>query len=286
MNINKVLSARAAADGDGVRIQRVVNGRNMQQLDPFLLLDEFNSAQADDYIGGFPAHPHRGFVTITYMLTGCMQHKDSLGNQGLIKDGGVQWMKAASGVIHSEMPQQANGLMRGFQLWLNLPAEHKMDPPDYRDIDASELPIVTHNGLQAKLIAGHWLQDTKQPVGPLTQQHPDILYWDLQFNPDSSLILPREAHKHYYLYVYEGAITVQHAHGTSVIDAQQLWLAQDSDQTLEFSTERQSRALLLAGMPLNEPIAHYGPFVMNTQDEIQQALVDYRDGALVKTHSA
>lgn len=268
------IKARPAADGDGVRIQRVVDGRNMQRMDPFLLLDEFNSNQGSDYIGGFPPHPHRGFSTITYMLNGRMQHQDSLGNQGVISGGGVQWMKAARGVIHSEMPQQTEGLMRGFQLWLNLPASEKMSAPDYRDIQADEIPVVTEMGLTARIIAGDWPNSGVR--GPLTPQQADLVYWDLHLDEGTAWKLPIEAGKRYYVYLYEGAVTLN---DSAPVAAQHLVLLDDASVVVQANTN--SRFLVLAGIALQEPIAHYGPFVMNSSEEIEQALQDYRDGRLV-----
>ncbi len=270
--VEEVMVAQAASDGDGVRLKRVFGGTNLARFDPFLMLDEFGSDQPHDYVGGFPAHPHRGFETVTYMLDGHMQHRDHMGNVGELRNGDVQWMTAGSGIIHSEMPQQKEGRMRGFQLWLNLAAKDKMQKASYKDIPGSEIPEVTRDGVRLKLIAGAVEELRGKVQRPVTEPilldlRGDTGGFDTQFAiPEGYTVL---------VYVYEGEVSV----GGTRVDKSRLARLSRAGH-LHLSAQGPAKALVIAGKPLGEPIVHYGPFVMNTREEIEQALRDYRDGRL------
>lgn len=270
--VEELMRAKAASDGDGVRLMRVFGGQDLTRFDPFLMLDEFGSDQASDYIGGFPSHPHRGFETVTYMLDGHMQHRDHLGNVGELKSGDVQWMTAGSGIIHSEMPQQEDGRMRGFQLWLNLPAKDKMQKASYRDIAATQIPVFERAGARIKAIAGN-LPDLQ---GLVQREVTQALLLDIDIGVQAYSDQFAIADGHTVLvYVYEGEVLV----GESRVSQSQM--ARLSRQGMvSLRAEQPARLLLLAGKPIGEPIVHYGPFVMNTREEIEQALRDYREGTL------
>lgn len=277
-NLRRVLAIQPghpASDGAGVRLNRVIGGGGIERFDPFLMLDEFSTDNADDYIAGFPPHPHRGFETITYMLEGRMRHEDHMGNVGLLQGGDVQWMTAARGVIHSEMPEQEQGAMRGFQLWLNLPAKDKMADPDYHDIPAAQIPRVhTANGAEVTVIAGLLVEDDIHQKGAVQRPHTDPQLFDIHLPAGSSLrpALP-DGHRALF-YVYEGNAQVQESHD---VTAGRLVRLDDQGELL-LASNVGARVLLLAGRPLNEPIVQYGPFVMNSREEIEQALRDFRDG--------
>ncbi|SDH76848.1 hypothetical protein SAMN05216603_113119 [Pseudomonas benzenivorans] len=269
-----------ASDGAGVRLNRVIGGAGIERFDPFLMLDEFGSDNPDDYIAGFPPHPHRGFETITYMLEGRMRHEDHLGNVGLLQSGGVQWMTAARGIIHSEMPEQEQGVMRGFQLWLNLPAKDKLGDPGYRDIPASEIPRLTSaDGVEVVVIAGQFDDGQRQQAGAVQRPHTEPQLFDLRL-PAGSRIAPRlpEGHR-VLLYVYEGSLELP-GERPQQADAGRLVRLSDEGE-LQLQSASGARVLLIAGKPLGEPIVQYGPFVMNSREEIEQALRDFRDGVLV-----
>lgn len=272
--VEEILVARASSDGDGVRLKRVFGGGETGRFDPFLMLDEFGSEDASDYIGGFPSHPHRGFETITYMLDGHMQHRDHMGNVGELKSGDVQWMTAGSGIIHSEMPQQKEGHMRGFQLWLNLAAKDKMQKASYQDIAAAEIPVIERDGATIKAIAGTLANLQGRVQREVTKPvYLDIEIKDGQYKesfavPDGNTAL---------VYVYEGEVGV----GDAVVSKSQL-ARLSRDGSVDLQGKGPARVLLIAGKPIGEPVVSYGPFVMNTREEIEQALVDYRDGNLTK----
>ncbi len=276
-------SSEAVTDGDGVRINRSVARKALHTFDPFLLLDEIASDDTADYIGGFPEHPHRGFETVTYMLEGRMRHRDHLGNEGLLESGSVQWMTAGRGVLHSEMPEQHEGRMHGFQLWINLPAAEKMSPPNYREYDAQQIPVLNisdHSSI--KVIAGTVALNGQNIQGPVAEVSTQPDYFDINLAANESLNLPLASHKQVLVYVYQGAITI---HSDQDSDAgtllsQQLGMLGAGEQ-ISMSTTENSRLLLLAGNPLNEPVVNWGPFVMNTREEIEQAISDYRNGTLV-----
>lgn len=273
--------AKQVSDGAGVKIRRSIGLQPQWRLDPFLMLDCFGSDQAADYIAGFPPHPHRGFETVTYMLDGHMLHQDHLGNQGHLKSGGVQWMTAGRGIIHSEMPQQESGLMRGFQLWLNLPAAEKMQEPAYLDLDPSQIPAVVIPQGQIKVIAGT-LQSPAQsesvlPVttGPIRAVSTQPLYLDLQLHSATTLALAIPAGHNALVYPYEGEVWL----GTHRVPLHHAGVLTDGD-SLTLRIEGPARVIVLAGKPLQEPVAQYGPFVMNTVAEIEQAIADYQQGKL------
>ncbi|MHB1372464.1 MAG: pirin family protein [Thauera sp.] len=276
--VEQLVTGRPTSDGAGVKLTRVLSQPLQHRLDPFLMLDAFGSDKADDYIAGFPDHPHRGFETVTYMIAGRMLHRDSAGHEGLLENGGVQWMTAGRGVIHSEIPQQEEGVMEGFQLWLNLPAKDKLSAPWYRDFAAAELPrFVTEAGVEVTVIAG----ESHGVTGAVTREATAPLYLDLHLPADASFSQPLPAGQNAFLYVYRGALKVE---GRTVPVRNMAILANeaDSDGVLLEGAEgmEETRALLIAGRPLGEPIAQYGPFVMNTEQEIYQAVADYRAGRL------
>ena len=268
--IQRIVKGTQTSDGAGVNLTRIIASPSLNMLDPFLLLDEFGSDNPDDYIAGFPPHPHRGFETITYMLNGKFRHKDTAGNEGCLTDGSVQWMTAGKGVIHSEMPEQTEGLVRGFQLWLNLPKEKKMIEPAYNDIPADEIPTVSIPGGQIKIIAGTFSGIT----GP-GRSHTGMLYYDISLDTGSDITVPIEDGWNSFCYVYEGAIScgqpVSKGH-LAVLDTEDIFRCT--------SIKNNTRFILVAGMPLNEPVARGGPFVMNTKGEILQAFEDYQAGRL------
>ncbi|PZP25581.1 pirin family protein [Pseudomonas kuykendallii] len=268
-----------ASDGAGVRLNRVIGGAGIERFDPFLMLDEFGSNDPDDYIAGFPPHPHRGFETITYMLEGRMRHEDHMGNVGLLQSGGVQWMTAARGVIHSEMPEQEQGTMRGFQIWLNLPGKDKLGEPGYRDFDAAEIPrLRTAGGVEVKVIAGRFDDGEQQLDGIVQRPHSEPHLFDLGIPAGAELNLRLTDGLRPMLYVYEGTLLVA---GDAPAEVVQGRLARLSEQgELRLSSDQGARVLLLAGRPLGEPIVQYGPFVMNSREEIEQALRDFHNGVL------
>jgi redox-sensitive bicupin YhaK (pirin superfamily) len=261
-----------------VKLTRVVSAPLQQRLDPFLMLDAFRNEHADDYIGGFPNHPHRGFETVTYMIAGRMRHHDSAGNEGLLTNGSVQWMTAGAGLIHSEMPEQEDGRMEGFQLWLNLPAADKMTAPTYRDIAPEALPVARlAGGVTVKVIAGESHGVAGAVQRPVTE--PLFLDIELPVGGEFSQAVPRTHNA--LVYVYHGEVTVA---GTTVTDTKMAILANDAGSvTLRASAP--ARALIIAGRPLNEPIVQYGPFVMNSQAQIAQAIADYQQGRFGTTRA-
>lgn len=269
---------RATSDGDGVRLTRIIGGAGLERFDPFLMLDAFDSFDARDYIGGFPAHPHRGFETVTVMLEGRMRHEDHLGNRGLLEAGGVQWMTAARGIVHSEMPEQEHGRLFGFQLWLNLPATEKMGPASYRDFAPGEIPqLTTCRGVGVRVIAGIFREGELEQAGAVQRPHTEPQLFDLSFPPGACL-MPELPRGHTVLvHVFDGELTVRGQRDQSV-RAGQLARLTDGD-SLHLTSAPGARALLIAGRPLDEPIVQYGPFVMNSREEIEQALADFRDGS-------
>ena len=271
--VERVLTGIPATDGAGVRMTRVIATPELDHFDPFLLLDEFRSDDPNDYIAGFPDHPHRGFETVTYMLAGLMKHSDNKGNSGTLGPGSVQWMTAGRGIVHSEMPQQENGLMWGFQLWVNLPATDKMCEPRYQDIPASDVPAVKIGaGATAKIIAGE-LEGTRGPVEDVTTEP---LYVDVHIDQGGEVTVPTPISHNAFVYVYEGGVTIV-ADQSQTISRGEIALLGAGDQ-LTVTADEKSRFITVAGRPLNEPIARYGPFVMNTEDEIRQALLDRQAG--------
>lgn len=275
------LTGRAASDGDGVKLKRVFGGSGAERFDPFLMLDEFGSDQAEDYQGGFPAHPHRGFETVTYMLEGRMLHEDHLGNRGLLEPGGVQWMTAGRGIIHSEMPQQTSGRMRGFQLWVNLPAAEKMQPASYQDLPASAMnSLALAEGGSVSVIAGTLQVEGQSVEGPIQGKSTQPLYADLHLQPGQSISLPVPEMLNAMLYVYEGSLSILGREREAGLGRGQLGRLGSGNQLSVQTGHQGVRALLIAGKPLGEPIVQYGPFVMNSREEIEQAMRDYHSGRL------
>lgn len=260
--IIKTLRGIAASDGDGVKLTRIIGSPELDMLDPFLMLDSFASENPGDYIGGFPEHPHRGFETVTYMLAGKMHHKDNAGNQGLIEAGGVQWMTAGRGILHSEMPEQSEGLMHGFQLWVNLPAKDKMRAPAYQEYAASDIPVEVFDGGTVRVISGVTATGT---VGAVKGTATNPLYFDISLSGRFEQPIP--ASHNGFIYVIEGEIAGVSAGHVGVLG--------DGDRV---ALSGEGRFLLIAGAQLKEPVARGGPFVMNTQAEIKQAFDDYRSG--------
>ena len=269
-NIEYLVEGIKTSDGAGVNLTRIIGSPELNMLDPFLLLDEFGSDNPNDYIAGFPPHPHRGFETITYMINGKFTHKDTAGNEGHLSDGGVQWMTAGKGVIHSEMPEQTEGLVRGFQLWFNLPKEKKMIDPAYHDIQADQIPEVELENGKVKVISGTF-QNTTGPGRP----HTGMMYLDVHLNDKQDIVLPIEDDWNGFVYVYEGSIDANIS-----VPKGNLAVLNTKNDFLCSSTLENTRFILVAGQPLNEPVARGGPFVMNTKGEILQAFEDYQSGRL------
>ena len=275
--VERVLTGRPTSDGGGVRLTRVVSPE--QGLDPFLLLDEFDSSSADDYVAGFPSHPHRGFETVTYMLDGHMLHEDHLGHRGDLKPGGVQWMTAGRGIIHSEMPQQVAGRMRGFQLWLNLPAADKMRPAAYQDLEPERIPARQVPGGRVRVIAGRFAPagaDLEPLDGPVGGGATAPLYLDVALEAGARLGLETPAGHRVLAYVFEGAAEV----GGRRLEKSQLAQLGAGDALEVAAGPGGARVLVLGARPLGEPVVHSGPFVMNTVDEIHQAIRDFQSGRL------
>lgn len=277
--LQQILQGRETSDGAGVRIKRSLGQNQHARFDPFLMLDEFGSSSADDYIAGFPAHPHRGFETVTYMLEGHMLHEDHMGNRGHLRNGDVQWMTAGRGIIHSEMPQQEHGLMRGFQLWLNLPAAEKMKPAHYRDIPAAQIPTAElPGGGQIKVIANTAVVSNNIVSGPIQGLSTEAIYWDihLPMNAVFNHAIPGEHNT--FIYVYEGDVAI--GEDKRRLTRGNAGLLTKGDELRIEALQENTRFLVISGKPLKEPIVQYGPFVMNTTDEIEQAIQDYRAGTL------
>ena len=274
-SVERLVAGQATSDGAGVKLTRVLTQNLQHRLDPFLMLDAFGSDKADDYIAGFPDHPHRGFETVTYMIAGRMLHRDSAGHEGLLQNGGVQWMTAGKGVIHSEIPQQEEGVMEGFQLWLNLHSSEKMNTPWYRDFQDVNLPkLVTDDGVAATVIAGH----SHGVQGAVTRDITQPLYLDLHMPQGSQFEQALPPEHNAFLYVYRGEVTI----GDTTVPVQRMAILANTAQAdgVVIKASADAKLILIAGKPLKEPIVQYGPFVMNSQQEIYQALSDFRDGKL------
>lgn len=274
--VERVLAGQATSDGAGVKLTRVLTNNLQRRLDPFLMLDAFGTDNPDDYIAGFPSHPHRGFETVTYMIAGRMRHRDSAGNEGLLTNGGVQWMTAGRGVIHSELPEQEEGRMEGFQLWLNLPARDKMIPAWYRDIPSGQIPEWTGGGVTVRVIAGR----SHGVAGAMQRDVTEPLYLDVHLDPGARFEQPMPPGHNAFVYVYRGSLGIA---GTTVPLQRMAILANtpDCDGVAMQAGDAPTRALLIAGRPLGEPIAQYGPFVMNNEAQLREAVEDYQRGRLV-----
>ena len=277
--VERVIAGQATSDGAGVKLTRVLTQSLQRRLDPFLMLDAFGTDNPQDYIGGFPDHPHRGFETVTYMIAGRMRHRDSAGHEGLLQNGGVQWMTAGRGVIHSELPEQEDGRMEGFQLWLNLAAKDKMRAPWYRDIQSAEIPeFATGDGVKARVIAGR----SHGVDGAMQREVTEPLYLDLEIPARASFTQALPASHNAFVYVFRGELQIGDTH----VPVQRMAILNNgagSDGVVLKAATTTTRALLIAGKPLGEPIAQYGPFVMNSDDEIFQAVRDYQSGKFAST---
>ena len=272
----RTVRGQPTSDGAGVKLTRVIGQRELDMLDPFLMLDEFRSDTASDYLAGFPNHPHRGFETVTYMLAGRMRHGDNQGNSGLLTPGSVQWMTAGRGIVHSEMPEQENGLMWGFQLWVNLPAKDKMTAPRYQDIQPDRIPEAKPaDGVTVRVLAGR-VGDVEGPVSGIAVEP---VYLDVSLEPNARFAAAVPSSHNAFAYVYEGAADIGAADSARRIARGELAvLDRDGDDVLFSAGAAPARLILVAGKPLNEPVAKYGPFVMNTQEQIVQAIRDFQSG--------
>jgi len=283
--LQHVIRGIETSDGAGVKLRRSIGSAPGLRLDPFLMLDEFGTENPDDYIAGFPPHPHRGFETVTYMLDGHMRHEDHLGNVGELTSGGVQWMTAGRGVIHSEMPMQDRGRMRGFQLWINLPAAEKMKPAAYRDIAPAQIPVTRlAAGGECRVIAGRAKLDGRTIAGPINSGSGDMatdpLYLDIRLGVGEAFAHPIPSGYAAFAYVYEGELSIGAADDARTLPQHAAGTLSDGEHFEAQAGAAGARFLLLAARPLREPVVQYGPFVMNTREEIEQALTDYRDGKL------
>lgn len=278
--VQRTVTGMPTSDGAGVKLTRVIGQPQLPDLDPFLLLDEFGTEKAEDYIAGFPDHPHRGFETVTYMLDGRMRHRDNHGNEGVLVPGSVQWMTAGRGLVHSEMPEQDHGRMRGFQLWLNLPAREKMTAPKYQEFGPERIPSATPaDGVTVKVIAGR----VGEVAGPIQQPATDPTYLDLAVRPGAEFVQSLPADHAGFLYVFEGAVRVGADTSAKPVRAHELAvLGEGAEVRITGVTAgadgKQARAILVAGRPLRENVVRYGPFVMNTRDELEQAFRDFQSG--------
>jgi redox-sensitive bicupin YhaK (pirin superfamily) len=284
-SVQRVIESVATSDGAGVKLRRSVGSSQFLRHDPFLMLDEFYSDNPDDYIAGFPSHPHRGFETVTYMLDGHMRHEDSVGNRGDLGPGDVQWMSAARGIIHSEMPQQSEGRMRGFQLWINLPAKEKMKDPGYRDIPSEHIPTINlDDGGQVRVIAGTLAQQSGNTTGAVDGLTTDPLYLDVRLPAGGVFETPITSGYNAFLYLYEGDASV--GRDAQALKHRSAGLLSDGDSVRVQAGDAEARFLLLAAKPLGEPVVQYGPFVMNTREEIEQAVRDYQSGKLTASRES
>jgi quercetin 2,3-dioxygenase len=282
--VQRVLPSVPTSDGAGVKLRRSLGASPAARLDPFLMLDHFSTENAADYIAGFPSHPHRGFETVTYMIDGHMLHEDHLGHAGDLKSGGVQWMTAGRGIIHSEMPQQDQGRMRGFQLWINLPAREKMKPAAYRNIEAPEIPVVDlEGGGRVKVVAGTVTAAGRGVAGPIAGVTTDPIYLDIELPAGARFTQPIAAGYSAFVYVFEGKATIGTGAAARTLPTHSAGVLSDGDAVEVAGGPEGGRLLLVAGRPLREPVVQYGPFVMNTREEIEQAIRDYQNGELTRS---
>lgn len=275
--VSRIIKGMPATDGAGVELTRVIGQPALPMLDPFLLLDAFRSDQPEDYIAGFPPHPHRGFETVTYLLEGRMRHKDNAGHEGVIEQGGIQWMTAGKGIVHSEMPEQENGLLEGFQLWVNLPAEHKMGPPQYQEYPAEKIPLETRDeNIEVRVITGETSQGTQ---GPVVQPLTEPLYLDVRLPAGKQFFESLPEMHNAFIYIIHGPVSLKNEDGKLMELARDDLAVLTKGDHIELRAEnKNAHFLLIAGKPLNEPVARGGPFVMNTKAEIEQAFNDYKTG--------
>ncbi|MCF8467733.1 MAG: pirin family protein [Sneathiella sp.] len=271
--VSRIILSQIASDGAGVKLRRSIGTGQISELDPFLLLDNFGTENPDDYIAGFPSHPHRGFETVTYMIDGQMRHKDSTGAEGVLGPGSVQWMTAGRGIVHSEMPEQTEGKMSGFQLWVNLPAKDKMCKPRYQNIDPEDVPVVALEKATLRVLAGSVKGPDGMIAGPVTGVATDPIYIDVALAPGGGYLHKIPEGHTAFVYVFEGSIDV----GGRTVDQHNLAILSDGNG-ISLSSEEGGRAILVAGRPIGEPVARYGPFVMNSNEEIRQAVHDFQTG--------
>jgi redox-sensitive bicupin YhaK (pirin superfamily) len=274
--VARVVRGVPTSDGAGVKLRRVIGQPDLQDLDPFLMLDEFGTDSPEDYIAGFPEHPHRGFETVTYMLDGRMRHRDNHGHEGVLEPGSVQWMTAGRGIVHSEMPEQQEGRMRGFQLWLNLPSRDKLTEPKYQEFGPEKIPVATPAaGVSAKVIAG----TVGAVKGPISQPATDPTYLDVALQAGAQYVHELPGQHAAFIYVYEGSVRVAAGSKESIVKTGELAvLSEGTEVRLAGDSNDISRAILVAGKPLREPVARYGPFVMNTREQLIQAVEDFQKG--------
>ena len=277
--IEKVVKGMPTSDGAGVSLTRIIGQPDLPRLDPFLMLDFFGSDNPGEYIAGFPPHPHRGFQTVTYMLAGKMRHKDSVGNEGVIDAGGIQWMNAGRGIIHEEMPEQEEGLLQGFQLWVNLPAIEKMSAPNYQDIQPDSVPMAHIQNADVKVLAGA-IEGVQGPV-KTTAVSPTFLDVALKSGPSEIAMNSDESA---FIYVYEGDVVINKGDqgNETILEQGELGVLSQKGTQLCVSTDTECKFIVVSGKPINEPVVQYGPFVMNSQQEIVQAFNDYQSGVLAK----
>jgi redox-sensitive bicupin YhaK (pirin superfamily) len=273
--VARKIRGRPTSDGAGVKLTRVIGGPDLPELDPFLLLDEFGTDRAEDYIAGFPSHPHRGFETVTYMLDGRMRHKDNHGNEGLLTPGSVQWMTAGRGLVHSEMPEQESGRMRGFQLWVNLPAREKMTDPKYQEFAPENIPVAKPSaGVSVKVIAGK----VGEVIGPIVQPATDPVYLDISLDAGKEWDYALPEGHNAFAYVFEGAATVGEGDEARALETHEMAVLGGGDLLQLRAGAQAARLIVVAGRPLREPVMRHGPFVMNTKQELMQAFVDFQEG--------
>ena len=275
IEVNKIIIPTPASDGAGVKLKRSI-GVEPNYYDPFLMLDEFGSENSDDYVAGFPAHPHRGIETVTYMLQGEFEHQDSTGAKGRMSSGDVQWMKTGSGIIHSEMPAMKEGRLHGFQLWINMPAKLKMSKPEYIYIDSDKMSIHTDNDKKVKVIAGKF----EKAEGPVKGHNVEPIYFDIEIKKDKEFKFKLPLSHNSFIYLIDGTIKIGEEKHKNVQDSTLILLS--NGQNLRVAAKSDAKFLLISGRPINEKIARGGPFVMNTKSEILQAVQDYHNGTFVK----
>jgi len=276
--VAETITPQRVREGAGVHLQRSMPGARLDMIDPFLLFDHFGSDNPDDYLPGFPWHPHRGIETVTYMFAGAVNHRDSIGNEGTVEAGDVQWMSAGRGIMHEEMPEGRDGRMEGFQLWVNLPAAEKMSPPQYRDITAADIPLVTtDDGIEIRVIAG----EIEGKQGPAVDIAADPLYLDVTLPAGRQFTHPVEAGHNAFAYLVRGSAEFGPAPERITATAPNLIVFGEGEQIEAESADSEARFFLIAGRPFNEPVARYGPFVMNTREEIEQTLREIREGTFI-----
>ena len=275
-SVSRIVHGQPVSDGAGVKLNRIIGQRDFDMLDPFLMLDEFRSDQANDYLAGFPSHPHRGFETVTYMLAGRMRHHDNQGNSGMLSPGSVQWMTAGRGIVHSEMPEQENGLMWGFQLWVNLPASDKMTAPRYQDIAKENIPLLKPDGgVSVRVIAG----SMGDVVGPVSGVATEPVYLDLSLQAGTDFEVPLPRGHSAFAYVYDGTVSIGSDADAKAVERGELAVLNSGDHVRLFAGESAARLIIVAGKPIGEAVVKYGPFVMNTPEQIAEAIHDFQSGS-------